>query len=490
MDTISIIRRLSPLLAVLLAFALISGGAEPKKNSEKPLAPASRFIIDSFDFSTTPGKISAGWVLGPDRPGGRILRLAKHDSRSCLHFRGLAGSERSAQVIEARLELTGRMLPKSVAQITGVELTVKAERGLYAVHLRTADTRLSRQSYVATFNTNRRWQHIRVPFENFKPIGLKKQLDPENLTSISLAPLPVQRTVDIYVDEIAFYKDSKMFKELTPEEERVIVNKGTERAFTGEYTDHFEKGVYTCKRCSARLYESSSKFHSNCGWPSFDDEIPGAVRRQPDADGMRTEILCTNCGGHLGHVFSGEGLTAKNIRHCVNAISMNFIPESELKTQRAIFAAGCFWGVEYYFQRLPGVISTTVGYTGGHVAKPTYKQVCTGKTGHAEAMEIVFDPQKITYEKLARFFFEIHDFTQLNRQGPDIGVQYRSAVFHVDEEQKKITEKLVAELEKKGFDVKTGITAASKFWPAEEYHQDYYNKTGKLPYCHARKEVF
>ncbi|MFH1448753.1 MAG: methionine-R-sulfoxide reductase [Candidatus Micrarchaeota archaeon] len=116
-------------------------------------------------------------------------------------------------------------------------------------------------------------------------------------------------------------------EELTKEEEEVIVNKGTERPFTGEYWNHFKPGQYTCKRCGAQLYMSENKFESDCGWPSFDDEVEGAVKRVPDADGMRTEIMCTKCGAHLGHVFTGEGFTKKNTRHCVNSVSLKFNPK-------------------------------------------------------------------------------------------------------------------------------------------------------------------
>ncbi len=224
-------------------------------------------------------------------------------------------------------------------------------------------------------------------------------------------------------------RGQKMYKKLTPEEERIIIHKGTERPFTGKYYNYFEKGVYTCKRCGAELFESDQNLNPSCGWPSFDDQIAGAVKQLPDADGIRTEIICARCGAHLGHIFQGEGLTPKNMRYCVNSISMDFTPAEKRKTERAIFASGCFWGTEFYFQSAPGVISTTVGFTGGHVDNPTYKQVCTDATGHAEAVEVVYNPSKTSYEELAKLFFETHDFTQLNRQGPDIGTQYRSAYF-------------------------------------------------------------
>ena len=292
-------------------------------------------------------------------------------------------------------------------------------------------------------------------------------------------------------------KTPEGFNVLTPEEERVIVHKGTERPFTGKYDKHFEKGTYTCKRCGAALYNSDSKFDGHCGWPAFDDEIPGAVKRVPDADGFRVEIVCAKCNGHLGHVFEGEGFTKKNTRHCVNSISMNFVPaadtakpETPAKTEQAIFAGGCFWGVEYHFQKKPGVISTEVGYIGGKTENPTYEDVCSHTTGHAEAMRVTYDPTKTDFETLAKLFFEIHDPTQLNRQGPDRGDQYRSAVYYLDDAQKATTEKLIQILKDKGLNVVTEVTKATKFYPAEKYHQQYYEKKGSQPYCHAYTKRF
>lgn len=284
------------------------------------------------------------------------------------------------------------------------------------------------------------------------------------------------------------------FNSLTKEEERVIVHKGTEQPFSGIYHNYFEPGTYLCKRCNAALYKSESKFHSGCGWPSFDEEIKGAVKRVPDADGMRTEIVCANCGGHLGHVFSGEGFTPKNTRHCVNSLSISFVPEQQAKTQaqtqRAIFAGGCFWGVEYFFREAPGVLQTRVGYTGGRKENPTYEEVCAGTTGHAEAIEVIFDPSLTSFEALARLFFETHDPTQVNRQGPDIGEQYRSAIFYVDDEQKTIASRLIEELRHKGYDVVTQVVQANTFWPAEDYHQNYYGKKNGRPYCHIYQKKF
>ncbi len=280
-------------------------------------------------------------------------------------------------------------------------------------------------------------------------------------------------------------------KMLTDKEKNVIENKGTEPPFSGEYVHHKTDGTYSCKRCGAELFRSEDKFDSRSGWPSFDDAIEESVKMIPDPDGMRTEIVCSSCDAHLGHAFEGEGFTDKNIRHCVNSVSLDFVPETHARqTDRAIFAGGCYWGVEYYFSGIPGVISVTSGFIGGHVDNPTYEQVCSGQTGHAEAVEIVFDVSKTSYEELARLFFEIHDPTQLDRQGPDIGDQYRSAVFFLDDEQREIAQKLVADLERKGFDIVTKMVRAGQFWPGPDYHQDYYERSGKSPYCHARVKRF
>ncbi|WP_394341847.1 bifunctional methionine sulfoxide reductase B/A protein [Sanguibacteroides justesenii] len=279
-------------------------------------------------------------------------------------------------------------------------------------------------------------------------------------------------------------------RELTEAEKQVIIHKGTELPFTGKYYDFKGKGTYVCKQCGASLYRSEDKFDSRCGWPSFDDEIKGAVKRVTDADGRRTEILCAGCGAHLGHVFVGEGFTSKNTRHCVNSISMEFIPDRELKTDTAIFAGGCFWGVEYFMQKAPGVLTVESGYIGGETDHPTYEDVCRKNTRHAEAVRVVFDASQTTYEALAKLFFEIHDPTQLNRQGPDRGEQYRSEIFYANPQQKEVADKLIERLKTKGYPVVTLVSPATTFWPAEDYHQNYYNRKGSLPYCHGYTKRF
>ena len=333
---------------------------------------------------------------------------------------------------------------------------------------------------------------------------------------------------------------SKMgLRPLTPEEQRVILHRGTERPFTGKYWKHKADGTYTCRQCGAPLFPSAAKFDSGTGWPSFDDALPGAVREVPDADGMRVEIVCAKCGGHLGHVFKGEGFTDRDTRHCVNSASLDFqagdaagaagglaasgpavapgattsagtcsvddgpgqgasaAPASSAPTpatapgpSEAFFAGGCFWGVEYLFQRAPGVLEAQSGYMGGRTDNPSYEEVCGHGTGHVETVRVVWDPAKTTYEALAKLFFEIHDPTQVDRQGPDVGEQYRSVVFYKDEAQRQTALTLAARLVRRGYRVATALEPATTFWPAEAYHQDWYDRKGSLPYCHARTPRF
>ena len=238
---------------------------------------------------------------------------------------------------------------------------------------------------------------------------------------------------------------------LTPEEEYVIIHKGTEKPFSGKFCKFKEIGVYICKKCGCSLYKSEHKFDSSCGWPSFDDEIKGAIKRTIDKDGIRTEITCLVCNAHLGHIFEGEGFTNKNIRHCVNSISMDFVSIKDVVTkfEQAVFAGGCFWGVEYWLKNADGVIYCNSGYAGGYVDNPSYEDVCMGETGHIEAVQVVYDKRLNNFEHLAKLFFEIHDPTQLNRQGPDVGEQYQSAIFYANDEQKNIAIKLINILKEK-----------------------------------------
>ncbi|NIM59884.1 MAG: bifunctional methionine sulfoxide reductase B/A protein [Candidatus Aminicenantes bacterium] len=299
-------------------------------------------------------------------------------------------------------------------------------------------------------------------------------------------------------------KTNKEWKDvLTPEQYRVMRKSGTEKPFSGKYNNHYEKGIYHCAGCGTPLFSSETKYDHGTGWPSFTasfDENYIEYRKDNSLFMRRIEVRCAVCGAHLGHVFDdGPAPTSKH--YCINSVSLDFKgadsqtkPESNhseepderakksTKTEAAIFAAGCFWGVEDKFRKTPGVISTEVGYTGGHVKNPTYEQVCTDKTGHAEAVKITFDPSLVSYEELLEVFFSIHDATQINRQGPDIGRQYRSAIFYYNKEQKMAAEKKVKELESSGRlakSIATEIVPASKFNKAEEYHQQYYEKRKK-----------
>lgn len=276
--------------------------------------------------------------------------------------------------------------------------------------------------------------------------------------------------------------DSEWLRLLGPERHAILREAGTERPGSGGLLHQEGEGWYVCGGCGLPLFHASGKFGSGCGWPSFFRPVAReniAERRDLSHGMVRTEIVCARCGGHLGHVFE-DGPPPTGLRYCVNSASLDFRPRRSAPAagvDTAVFAAGCFWGVEKLFHETPGVVSTRVGYAGGHVDHPTYRQVCTGTTGHAEAVEVVFDPAKIPYARLARLFFLNHDPTTVDRQGPDVGSQYRSVVFWSDAarraEAERVRDSMVAE--RLWTDpVVTRFEPAGVFWPAEDYHQKYF----------------
>lgn len=286
---------------------------------------------------------------------------------------------------------------------------------------------------------------------------------------------------------------------LTPEQRRILLNAGTEPAFCGDLLDNPEHGTYCCRLCGLPLFNSRHKFDSGTGWPSFDRSVdPDHVRYKQDrSHGMvRNEILCARCNGHLGHVFSDGPRQTTGQRYCLNSASMQFVPENAempdrsrpVETATAYFAGGCFWGVEHYFEhKVPGVLDVVSGYQNGHTENPTYKQVCTGTTGHAESVRITYDPARVSFRELLEVFFWIHDPTQLNRQGPDVGTQYRSAVFAADEAQLDEARRYVKFLTEndtrfQSRPIVTQIEMAERFWEAEDYHQDYSARHNKACY--------
>lgn len=274
---------------------------------------------------------------------------------------------------------------------------------------------------------------------------------------------------------------------LTKAENEVIEGKQIERPFSGEYDNFYKEGVYVCRKCDAPLYVSEDKFDAGCGWPSFDAEVAGAVQKNLDEDGTRTEITCARCGAHLGHIFVGEQKTAKNIRHCVNSISMKFVAKNEKNfVEKAYFGGGCFWCTEAVFKMLKGVTKVISGYAGGEQSNPSYEEVSSGKTSHAEVIEVEYDSSLISYEILLNVFFASHDPTTLNQQGADTGTQYRSIILYESDTQKEVAEKFVKKLEtEKYFDkpIVTEIKSLTQFYPAESYHKDYFRKNREAPYC-------
>ena len=288
---------------------------------------------------------------------------------------------------------------------------------------------------------------------------------------------------------------AKLVSRLSPEVFEITQREGTEPPGCGLLLDNKEDGTYCCVVCGLPLFSSEHKFTSGTGWPSFFAEFdPAHVTRHEDTShGMvRTEIECARCQAHLGHVFP-DGPPPTGERHCLNSASLTFHPKgTDLPdligdaggtTETAYFAGGCFWGIEHYLQKGPGVIDAQSGYMQGDASRTDYQSVCTGTTGHAETVKVIFDPTVISYRTLADAFLRMHDPTQLNRQGPDHGTQYRSGIWTTSDAQAKdAAEVIKAAQSRYKQPIVTEVAAAAIFYPAETYHQDYIARTGRV--CH------
>ena len=286
-----------------------------------------------------------------------------------------------------------------------------------------------------------------------------------------------------------------MVAKLDPKTVEITQRAGTEPAFCGTLLDNKKPGMYTCVVCGLPLFSSEHKYTSDSGWPSFFQpyDVDHVARVDDRSHGMsRTEIECARCGSHLGHVFA-DGPAPTGERHCLNSASLVFHEQGSdvpvtMKpgpTEVAYFAGGCFWGIEHYFGKGPGVIDAESGYMQGKEGDTSYEEVCSGTSGHAETVKVLFDPMQISYRELVDAFFRMHNPTEVDRQGPDIGTQYRSGIWFTSPEQEKIARQAIRELGKSGkytLPIATNIEAAHTFHPAEAYHQDYVARTGRA--CH------
>lgn len=286
--------------------------------------------------------------------------------------------------------------------------------------------------------------------------------------------------------------NSFKFKSLTPEQRHILLDKGTDQPINSDRYKPKQFGTFLCRACGQALFRAEHQFQSSCGWPSFDNEIKGTIERQKDSDGQREEIICSQCASHLGHVFKGEYLTTKNLRHCVNSTSLDFVTDTKiLISDEIIIAGGCFWGIEHLMSLEIGVVKAESGYIGGQIDSPTYQLICRGDSGHYEAVRVVFDSALTSADTLYKVFFELHDPFQFDGQGVDRGSQYKSAIFTYSSAQSTIVDTLIYHLEKTyNQEVSTVVLPMTTFWLAEESHQNYFNKHPGHAICHQRTKRF